>query len=91
MVRTNDLKEIIEEIETDLQKIEEAKRILGPDCFTKKAKNREDAIHSLWKCTEFAETTEGFLAKVDEEDGSISVEMRKLRNKYIKYRLRIKR
>lgn len=27
MVRTNDLKEIIEKIETDLQKIEEAKRI----------------------------------------------------------------
>lgn len=91
MTKTNGLRELIEKIETDLKKIEEAKGILGPVCFIKKAKNREDAIYNLWKCTVFAETTDEFLANVDEAAHSISVEVRRQMDKYIKYRLRIRR
>lgn len=86
-----DLKEIIRKIEKDQQKIEDVKKILGYDCLTEDARNREKAIDKLWKCTEFAETVEEFLENADEDDVSISVEVQKLMQRYIKNGLGIKR
>ena len=84
-----DLKEIIRKIEEDQQKIEDVKKILGYGCLTENAKNKEEAINKLGKCTIFAETVEEFLENANEDDVSISVEVQKLMKRYIKHRLGI--
>lgn len=86
-----DLNEIIRKIEKDQQKIAGIRKILGYDCFTEKARNRVEAIDNLWSCAEFAKTVEEFLKNADEEDGSISVEVQRLMQRYIEYGLGIKR
>ena len=91
MQKTKDLIEIIKKIEGDQQKIAGVKKILGYDCFTENAKSREEAIDKLWRCAEFAETVEEFLKNADEDDVSISVEVQKLMQRYIRNGLGIKR
>ena len=86
-----DLNEIIRKIEGDQHKIADIRKILGYECFTENARNRVEAIDNLWRCAEFAETVEGFLKNADEEDGSISVEVQRLMQRYIEYGLGIKR
>ena len=84
-----DLNEIIRKIEGDQQKIEDIRKMLGYECFTVNAKNRVEAINNLWRCAEFAETVEEFLE--DADDVGISVEIRRLMQRYIEYGLGIKR
>lgn len=86
-----DLNEIVRKIEKDQQKIADIRKILGYECFTEKASNRVEAINNLWRCAEFAETVEEFLKNADEEDGSISVKVQRLMQRYIEYGLEIKR
>ena len=86
-----DLNEIIRKIEGDQQKIADIRKILGYECFTVNAKNRVEAIDNLRRCAEFAETVEEFLENADEDDPSISVEVRRLMQRYIKCGLGIKR
>ena len=86
-----DLNEIIKKIERDQQKIEDIRKMLGYECFTVSAKNRVEAIDNLWRCAEFAETVEEFLENADEDDVGISVEIRRLMQRYIEYGLGIKR
>lgn len=86
-----DLNEIIRKIEGDQQKIEDIRKMLGYECFTVSAKNRVEAIDNLWRCAEFAETVEEFLENADENNGSISTEVRRLMQRYIEYGLGIKR
>lgn len=85
------LNEIIKKIEGDQQKIADSRKILGYECFTVSAKNRVEAIDNLWRCAEFAETVEEFLENADEDNGSISTEVRRLMQRYIEYGLGIKR
>ena len=86
-----DLNEIIRKIEGDQQKIADIRKMLGYECFTVSAKNRVEAIDNLWRCAEFAETVEEFLENADEDNGSISAEVRRLMQRYIEYGLGIKR
>lgn len=86
-----DLNEIIRKIEGDQQKIADIRKMLGYECFTVNAKNRVEAIDNLWRGAEFAETMEEFLENADENNGSISTEVRRLMQRYIEYGLGIKR
>lgn len=86
-----DLNEIIKKIEGDQQKIEDIRKMLGYECFTVNAKNRVEAIDNLWECAKFSETIEEFLENADEDDAGISVEIRRLMQRYIEYGLGIKR
>ena len=86
-----DLNEIIKKIEGDQQKIEDIRKMLGYECFTVNAKNRVEAINKQRRCAEFAETVEEFLENADENDVGISVEIRRLMQRYIEYGLGIKR
>lgn len=80
-----DLNEIIKKIEGDQQKIEDIRKMLGYECFTVNAKNRVEAIDNLWRYAEFAETVEEFLENAD--NVGISVEIRRLMQRYIEYGL----